>query len=59
MLREGLTEHRAVDILWAMSGPAFYSLFLRKRQWTQAQFSDWLYQIPVEQLLLSPPRRRH
>jgi AcrR family transcriptional regulator len=34
ILREGLTEHRPVDILWAMSGPEFYSLFIRKRQWT-------------------------
>jgi hypothetical protein len=58
ILREGLTERRAVDVLWAMSGPEFYSLFIRKRQWTTAEFSDCLYQMAVEQLLSSAVRRR-
>ena len=50
---------RAVDISWALSGPEFYTLFIRKREWTPIQFSDYLYQMAVEQLLSSPARRRH
>ena len=51
LLRQGLTEDRAVDILWALASAEFYGLFIRGRRWTPAQFADWLYHLAAEQLL--------
>lgn len=51
VLREGLTEDRAADILWSLSGPEFYALFVRKRQWSPQEFGDWLYELALERLL--------
>ena len=51
VLREGLTEARAVDILWALASAELYSLFIRGRHWTPEQFADWLYHLACEQLL--------
>ena len=60
ILRPGLTEERAIDILWALCGPEFYSVFVRQRAWTPAQFGEWLYETAQGQLLGEPAvgRRR-
>ena len=58
LLREGLTEARAVDILWALASAEFYGMFVRGRQWTPAQFADWLYQLAAEQLFRASPQPR-
>jgi AcrR family transcriptional regulator len=57
ILRRGLTELRGVDILWAISGPEFYGMFVRGRAWTPAEFSGWLFQLAEDQLL-GPTKRR-
>ena len=51
LLPKGLTEARAVDILWAFTSSEFYTLFIRGRQWTPPQFGEWLYQLAASQLL--------
>lgn len=54
ILREDLAEADAIDMLWAMSGPELYSLFVRDRNWPAARFADWLYRGAGEQLLKNP-----
>ncbi len=51
LLREGLTEARAIDILWVLSGPEPFRLFTHDREWTPQEYCDWLYQLASEQLL--------
>lgn len=41
-LRPGLGEKRAADIVWALTGPAVYSLFVRDAGWPANQFERWL-----------------
>ncbi len=57
-LKEGLSEDRAIDMLWALSSPETYSLFVRDRQWTPEAFADWLYAVAEAQLLAAEPGRR-
>ncbi len=50
-LKEGLSEARAIDILWTLSSPEMYSLLVRERQWSPAELGDWLYGDTQTQLL--------
>lgn len=52
-LKENLNEDRAVDILWALTSPEFYSLLVRDRQWSSEELGDWLNAVAQEQLLPS------
>ncbi len=52
-LKENLDHERAIDILWALTSPEFYSLFVRDRQWSPEAFADWLYATAQEELLAS------
>ena len=52
-LKENLNEDRAIDILWALTSPEFYTLFVRDRQWSPEALSHWLYAVAQEQLLAS------
>jgi AcrR family transcriptional regulator len=53
-LREGLSESRAADILWALSGPAVYDLFVTQSAWSPASFERWLIEL-LEHALFSAP----
>jgi AcrR family transcriptional regulator len=50
-LRRGLTVATAADILWLHNDPVLYHQLVHKRQWTPAQFQDWLTQALQSQLL--------
>ncbi|WP_426502079.1 TetR/AcrR family transcriptional regulator [Dactylosporangium sp. McL0621] len=50
-LRRGLTIATAADILWLHSDPVLYHQLVHKRQWTPAQFRDWLTLALQRQLL--------
>jgi AcrR family transcriptional regulator len=50
-LRDGLTVPMAADILWLHNDPALYHRLVHKRQWTPAQFQDWLTRALQSQLL--------
>lgn len=52
-LKDGLSEDRAVDILWALSSPETYSLIVRDRRWSPEAFGDWLFAIAQSELLAS------
>jgi AcrR family transcriptional regulator len=55
-LKAGLSQDRAVDILWALSGPETYSLFVRDRRWSPETLGDWLFAIAQSELLAPSPR---
>lgn len=41
-LAPGLSRARAGDLLWALSGPDVYRLFVVKRRWSKTRFEAWL-----------------
>jgi AcrR family transcriptional regulator len=51
-LRPGLTRGAAVDTLFTIGSPETYSLLVRDRGWTQAQFERW-YKDALARLLLA------
>jgi AcrR family transcriptional regulator len=50
-LRAGLTRSRADDVLWALTGPDVYRLFVVERGWGRAAFRDWLVALLTHELL--------
>jgi AcrR family transcriptional regulator len=50
-LRRGLTIARAADVLWLHNDPLIYHQLVHKRQWSPAQFQDWLTRALQTQLL--------
>jgi hypothetical protein len=51
VLRPGLTIAMAADILWLHNDPLIYHQLIHKRQWSPAQFQDWLTRALQIQLL--------
>ncbi len=51
-LRRGLGERRAADILWGLTGPAVYQLFVVESGWSGSAFERWLRDL-LEGLLLA------
>jgi AcrR family transcriptional regulator len=41
-LRPGLSERRAVDVLWAIAGPDLHRLLRDQRHWEPEQYRNWL-----------------
>jgi AcrR family transcriptional regulator len=56
VLRKGLTEERAADILWAISNTELYSLLVRGRNWSLKQYQEWLSGMAARELLRGPAR---
>jgi AcrR family transcriptional regulator len=50
-LRPGLTRRRADDVLWALTGPDVYRLFVVERGWARATFESWLVDLLGRELL--------
>jgi AcrR family transcriptional regulator len=51
-LRPGLGARRAADILWSLTGPAVYQLFVVESGWSPSAFERWLRDL-LEGLLLA------
>jgi len=51
VLRPGLGERRAGDILWALTGPAVYQLFVVESGWSPSAFERWLRELLEKTLL--------
>jgi AcrR family transcriptional regulator len=49
-LRSGLKESEAADILWALTGPDNYRLFVIEQGWSADRYRDWL-EFALESLL--------
>jgi AcrR family transcriptional regulator len=41
-LRPGVTEDRAAEAIWALTGPEHYERLVRDRGWTHEEYIDWL-----------------
>ncbi len=52
-LKEGLTIRAADDILWALSGPDTYRLFISEAGWSVDEYRRWLIETLSRQLLRS------
>lgn len=42
ILREGLQESEALDILWSLTGPDHYRLLATERRWPPEKYEAWL-----------------
>lgn len=54
-LARDLTVHQATDVMWALTGPDVYRLFVVERGWSHAQLQRWLVST-LEPLLLGRAR---
>jgi AcrR family transcriptional regulator len=52
VLRPGLRERDAADIIHALASPEVYGLLVLDRAWTGEQYEAWLGEILIDQLLL-------
>lgn len=44
-LRPGVSEREAPDILWGMTSPELYRLFVVERGWPGPRYADWLFTV--------------
>lgn len=49
-LRDGLKEHEAVDLIYALMSPEVYRLLVVDRNWSPAKYQQWLATTLVQQL---------
>ena len=50
-LRAGLGEQDAADILWALTSPEVYRLFVHANRWGSERFGDWLRELLTRLLI--------
>jgi AcrR family transcriptional regulator len=55
MLRADVGEGEAADVLWALTGPDVYGLFVVDRGWQGSRFEEWLFET-LESRLFRPAR---
>ena len=53
-LKEGLSETKATDIMWAIANPNTYHALIAQRRWTPGQYQQWLTELLVCSLLGAP-----
>ncbi len=53
-LRDDLTNDQIADIIWSMNAAEYWDLLVRQRDWTPAQFTDWLTDAWHRLLLRNP-----
>lgn len=54
LLRPGLSERRAADILWSLTGPAVYDLLVTQARWSPSAYERWLTDLLESQLFGEP-----
>jgi AcrR family transcriptional regulator len=54
VLKRELSATRAGDILWGLTSPDVYRLFVQERKWTRQSYARWLFQT-LRQLLFARP----
>src|SRR5919107_204066 len=55
VLRPNLDEGEAADILWALTGPELYWLFVVDCGWSGSRFEMWLFETLETQLFVTAP----
>ena len=58
LLRVGLSRAQATDILWVMTSPQLYRLFVAERGWPVGAFREWLTSQLVHALLAETVQER-
>ncbi len=58
ILRTGLLEREAADLLWALGGPDLYRLLVVESGWSDDQYELWLAQALATQLLGTPQHEK-
>jgi hypothetical protein len=53
-LRDDLTDDQVADIIWSMNAAEYWDLLVREREWTPAQFAEWLTDAWTRLLLHTP-----
>lgn len=51
LLREGLDEKRAGEIIWALTSPELFSLLTTELGWSREKYSQWLADMLIRVLL--------
>lgn len=54
VLRPGLGERRAADILWALTGPAVHRLFVEESGWGSVAYERWLCGLLTREIFGDP-----
>ena len=57
-LRHDISRQQADDVLWAMTGPDLYRLFIIERNWTTRSFRQWLVNLISRELLSTSATER-
>ena len=55
VLRPNLDEGEAADVLWALTGPDVYELFVINCDWPGSRFEEWLFATLEAQLFGNAP----
>lgn len=55
-LRPSITRRQADDVLWALTGPDVYRLFVVERKWSRERFREWLVDMLAYELLKTTSR---
>lgn len=55
VLRRGLDEGEAADVLWALTGPDVYGLFIVDCNWPGLKFEEWLFETLKSRLFEPAP----
>lgn len=50
-LIEGMTENKARDILWALTGRDLYRMLVIEQEWTSDEYEKWLTQMLINALM--------
>jgi AcrR family transcriptional regulator len=58
VLRAGLSEGRAADVMWAIANPTMHHNLIAERRWASGEYERWLADVLVSSLLgpTQPPR---
>jgi hypothetical protein len=51
VLRPGLSEARAADVMWAIANPAMHNNLVADRRWASGEYERWLANVLVCSLL--------
>lgn len=54
LLKPNLSARRAGDILWALTSPHLFRLFVRQLRWSKRTYARWLHETLSQLLFLTP-----
>ncbi len=58
VLRAGLSETRATDIMWTIANPSTHHSLIGERRWASDEYERWLAELLISALLDEPAREQ-